>query len=332
MSKPSRLAIYNVLSRRYARVGISLIDNVADLHDLVAKKPDLVFLGSKFVPRNPSLGLDDENRVWLSSYLEDNDIAHTGSASVAHELDCDKTLAKQAVRTAGLQTSPFYIARQHTPLTQAAVTAPYPLFVKPANRGGGLGIGSDSVVYDFAALQAKVTSIAHQHGSDSLIERYLPGREFSVAVMREYRSDELSIMPVELIAEADKRGHRVLGAAAKSANNEQVIPVTDQSVRHRVSQLALGAFHALGARDYGRVDIRLDADGTPHFLEANLIPSLIGGYGTFPKACQLYMGMDYEAVIYNLVDLAMERAVNDRESTFVFGQGSNADMQAIPSL
>jgi len=70
----------------------------------------------------------------------------------------------------------------------------------------------------------------------------------------------------------------------------------------------------LGARDYGRIDIRLDATGTPHFLEANLIPSLISGYGSFPKACVMNIGLEYEPMIMRIANLGLSRNIDDFET------------------
>lgn len=79
-----------------------------------------------------------------------------------------------------------------------------------------------------------------------------------------------------------------------------------------MSTLALASFHALGARDYGRIDIRLDSDGVANFLEANLIPSLISGYGSFPKACELNIGLEYEPMIISITELGLIRNLNTK--------------------
>jgi D-alanine-D-alanine ligase len=72
----------------------------------------------------------------------------------------------------------------------------------------------------------------------------------------------------------------------------------------------LDSFVALGARDYGRIDIRMDSHGVPHFLEANLISSLLRDYGNFPKACLLNSNIDYENMIYRIIDLSLSRRHN----------------------
>ena len=82
-------------------------------------------------------------------------------------------------------------------------------------------------------------------------------------------------------------------------------------------ELALHVFHALGARDYGRIDIRLDGAGVPHFLEANLMPSILKDYGNFPKACMLNETIGYEESILRIVDLAFERSADAQQVSLV---------------
>jgi D-alanine-D-alanine ligase len=263
----------------------------------------------KMVLEDQSLGLKDPAKIWLGEYLDEHNIAYTGSNHLAHELEINKAAAKQCALAAGLITSPFYIVdkNQHTNVVDSPLA--YPVFIKPTCRGGGQGIDSQSVAYDFAQLKSKVRSLATDWDADSLIEQYLPGREFSVAILKDDVSATMSVMPIELIAPLDKRGVRLLSKEVKSANTERSIEVTDGMVRDMVCDLAINAFHALGARDYGRIDIRLDEYGVPHFLEANLMPSLKRSDGNyFPRACALNRNLSYERMILNIVRLGLARS------------------------
>jgi D-alanine-D-alanine ligase len=305
MSEKSCATIYSSLKRRYKTVGISTIDTINDLQELLLLQPDVAFLGMKFIPEDPRLGRSDTHKIWLADYLEKHGIAHTGSGSLAMERELDKQLAKERIANSGLATANFYVSLQSEKVHESKITLRYPLFVKPKDRGGGLGVDEKSIVANFAELQQKVASISRLYDSDSMIEEYLPGREFSVALLRDVDTELFHVMPLELVAAANDNGERVLSAELKTANIEQVLKVTEEPLKKQLSELALSAFHALGAQDYGRVDIRLDANGAPQFLEANLIPCLISGYGNFPKACAAYLGMNHESMIGAIVDLAM---------------------------
>ena len=314
MSLKSREAIRAVLSKHYTSVVVTIINNLEDLKALVSRKPDLVFLGMKFIPLNPELGQFDPDKTWVAQYLDEWGITYTGSDQLAHELELNKQMAKEQVISSNLRTSPFRLVKKGHDANIESSDMTYPLFVKPANRGGGLGIDQHSVVHNAAQLQAKVSSIAKKHQSDSLIENYLPGREFSVAILRRHHAD-YAVMPLELVAEGTDGNPTVLSSNVKSSNAEIILPVTDPIVRSSICELALSVFHSLGARDYGRIDIRMDAEGVPHFLEANLIPSLIAGYGSFPKACELNNSLGYEDMVLSIVHLAFKRTIRVAEDS-----------------
>lgn len=307
MGNVSRAGAKAALAKHYSSVQITIVDNMSGLQALVARKPDLVFLGMTFLPANPALGWEDPKKVWLSEYLDLHNIAYTGSERLASLLERNKHLAKQRVLDSGLTTSPFFVAKQGEALHQNNINLTYPLFVKPVNRGGGLGIDSDSLVHTFEQLQSKVHSIITNLRSDSLIEQYLPGREFSVAILRKEHSPDFRAMPIELIAPSDRNGARILSGKIKSADTESFAEVKDKDLKSKITSLALNAFHALGACDYGRIDIRLDAEGEANFLEANLLPSLMDGYGNFPKACWLNIRLGYEPMLLTIVRLALPR-------------------------
>ena len=317
LSEVSCNAIFEVLSNNFTRVEVNLVNNASDLNKIVANHPDLVFLGMEFVPTDTSLGIADPNKIWLSDVFDDMGIAYTGSSKNAHELGRNKPMAKQRILDMKLNTSAFYVIGQNNIGDMKDLPMNFPLFVKPANRGGGLGIDSYSVVHNFEELHSKVCSINIKLNSEALIEEYLPGREFSVAILKEEVSREYIVMPIELIAPQDKFGSRILSGQIKSANAEQAIAVSDPITKTAIVRLALNVFNALGARDYGRIDIRLDVNGIPQFLEANLIPSLISGYGSFPKACLLNFGLDYESMILQIVNLGLRHNDSDYDGNIL---------------
>lgn len=315
MGKKSRDGAFTVLSKHYSDVRITILNNSADLEALAARQPDLVFLGMKFVPVDQALGAYGSNRIWVTKYLDEHGIAYTGSDQMAHELEIDKPLAKQCIIDAGLKTAAFYVAAQDRHLTKDDISLSYPIFIKPTSHGGGAGIDSDSVVHNLGQLNSKVMSIATRFQSDSLLEEYLPGREYSVAILKDEHSARYLVMPIELIAPPDMNGERILSKQVKIADTEKFTEVSDKIIKSKLITLAINAFEALGARDYGRIDIRLDKIGTPHFLEANLIPSLVDGYGNFPKACMINIGLSYENMILNIVRLGLARNIDSYDTS-----------------
>ncbi len=334
MSQRSCNAIVKTLAKHYIKVGVTIVNDLADLKELVALSPDLVFLGMKFVPVNAALGAYDINKIWITDYLDDHGIAYTGSDQNAHEVELNKPKAKQLALNAGLSTSSFYEVLQGKTLREKHIELKYPLFIKPTNRGGGLGIDGDSVAHNFAQLKSKVNSLTIEFKSDSLVEEYLPGREFSVAILKYEDADEYFVMPIELQAPPDKHGDRILSSQVKSADSERFLEVTDEIIKSQINELAINVFRTIGARDYGRIDIRLDKLGIPQFLEANLIPSLIEGYGNFPKACLLNMNKNYESIILHIVRLGLARTSTIREvasDPIITSDGLISSLQPVQS-
>ncbi len=311
MSRDSGDAILLALRSKYSRVGITIVDNLSDLNSLVKLNPDLVFLGMKFINNDMAPGVELSKKIWISEYLDRFGITYTGSNKIAHEQSVDKSLAKKCILNAGVDTSPYFLINKDD--LNSAIEIPkdftFPLFVKPNNRGGGLGINNKSVVNNLVELKAKVYDISYNFGSDSIIERYLTGREFSVGVFNQTDNDSIYTMPLELITSPDEFGNRILGSGVKSANEESALSLDESELRIAICSLALSAFTALGGRDFGRIDIRIDDQGTPQFLEANLIPSLIEGYGSFPKACYLNEKIGFRSMIFKIVELAFLRDI-----------------------
>ncbi|CAN5152305.1 hypothetical protein BH11PAT4_BH11PAT4_6580 [soil metagenome] len=309
MSQRSSDPLMALLKEHYTDVRLTIVNTAADLAGIAERKPDLVFLTVKCVPVDAELGREDPQMVWLADFLDQHGIAYTGSGQEAHELELYKPLAKQRAIDNGLDTSPFCVVRKESVGMPDSSPLEYPLFIKPSDRGGGLGVDEHSVVHNRLEADEKIASIAANHQADALVEEYLSGREFSVAILKHADSDQFYTMPLELATSAEFDGD-IMSAEMKAANAEIVLPVTDGKIREAICTLALNIFHALGARDYGRIDIKLNADGVPQFLEANLMPSLIDDYGSFPKASMLNENMGWEEMILRIVRLGLSRATN----------------------
>jgi D-alanine-D-alanine ligase len=305
MSVFSRQAILAILKTRYRNVQITIVNNQRDLEDLIARKPDVVLLGMKFIPSNAALGITDVHKIWLTDSLDKAGIRYTGSAKEAGELEFNKQLAKERISQHGIKTANYTVIYKGQDLTQD-VNLRYPLFVKPLDRGGGAGIDDGSLVHTFEQLQGRVRTLENELQADALVEEYLPGREFSVGILRNVFTGRYTAMPLEIVAPKNQSGDRFLSSAIKNADTESTRAINDPLLAQKLNTLALHAFHALGATDYGRIDIRLDAYGEPHFLEANLLPSLIDNYGNFPKTCLINLGISHRDLIFQLVDLGLQ--------------------------
>jgi D-alanine-D-alanine ligase len=299
--------IQEVLARHYENVGITYVNNEVDLALLIAKKPDLAFLGFKNLPEDGSTDIHPK-MVWIPEVLTANGINYTGSTYSAMELDHNKDAAKEVIALDGLLTAPYFTAEVGEYLEDKDLPLSFPLFVKPPQEGGGTGIDEDSIVTDFSGFKRKVQSIRDVFDTPALVETYLAGREFSVALL-ETEDGQLLSMPIELTTKQDSRGNRILSRKVKSDDTEDVFPVPAGKLRDRLIALAEDSFRALGARDYGRVDIRMDDKNNMYFLEANLIPGVAKHDFTsyFTSACWINLKMSYESMLLSIVELGLSR-------------------------
>ena len=189
MSLISAQAIQNSLKKKYAMVGLSVVDNLDDLKNLVAKKPDLVFLGMEYVYNNV-----DRKKIWISDFLDRNDINYTGSSKFSHKLGRNKISAKNQISDAGYNTAKHKVVKSGHNFSESEMIFPFPVFIKPTNKGGGTGIDSNSLAFNLEQVNLKINEISSVYQTDSLVEEYLSGREFSVAILKNKSSDIFSVL------------------------------------------------------------------------------------------------------------------------------------------
>lgn len=307
MSPKSSAMAKRALQKHFTDVKITCVNDLEDLDSLVSRRPDVAFIGLKRLPRVGSPN-EANSTVWVADYLESSGIATTGSGSSAIKLELDKTKAKDKVIAAGLNTSPYFVVKQGSMTRESQMTIDYPLFLKPPSQGAGAGIDAQSVVRNYTEYTTKVSSIHASNGSPAMVEKYFSGREFTVALLQDLDSNNLNVMPIEQLPTKNHKGDAVIGHAMKNSDTETAVRLVGKgSVRDLVKKLAEDVYVSLGARDYARIDIRLDDNNVPHFLEANLVPGLINGSGNFQKACQLNHKIDYEQMLVHIVKLAQKR-------------------------
>jgi D-alanine-D-alanine ligase len=280
--------ILKILSKRYKNVLITEINSEEDLEKLVIRKPDLVFSGVKYFNFN-------NRNIWLNDYLEMYDIPYIASSREALDNESNKSKAKKIIQSAKIKTADFFITTPGKHQTELSIPIKFPLFIKPVTGGDSRGIDANSIVYDFLSFKAKVLDIKLKHNLSSLVETYLPGKEYSVGIFEDNTNGSIRAMPVEIIVKKDINGHSILDFDTKKNDEEKVIPVTDIKIFNKLSKLAKDSFKALGGKSLGRIDIKMNHLGVPHFIEANLMPGLRRVY--LYRGCLLNLNMNYEEMI-----------------------------------
>jgi len=285
--------ILRILSNRYKNVLITEINSEEDLEKLAIRKPDLVFSGVKYFHFN-------NRNIWLNDYLEMYDIPYIASSKAALDNESDKNRAKKIMQKAKIKTADFFITTPGEYKTLLSIPIAFPLFIKPVTGGDSRGIDANSIVYDFLSFKAKVLDIKLKHNLPSLVEKYLPGKEYSVGIIEDSVNGNLRAMPIEIVVKKNMNGHRILDFDVKKDDEERVIIVTDIKIFNKLSKLAKASFKALGGKSLGRIDIKMNHRSVPHFIEANLMPGLRKGY--FYRSCLLNLNMSYEQMILTVAD------------------------------
>lgn len=194
-------------------------------------------------------------------------------------LTLHKGMTKRIIRDLGIPTPDFAVVGNAGELP-AAARLEYPLFVKPVAEGTGRGIDDKSKVTGPRQLQEACGRVWSQCGQAALVETYLPGREFTVGITGTGAAAELVG-----VAEIVMRGGKDATYSYESKENcEELVDYlrAEGEAAEAAAQTALAAWRGLGCRDGGRVDIRLDAGGTAHFLEVNPLAGLHPQHSDLP--------------------------------------------------
>jgi len=288
--------ILKILSMRYQNVLITTIKCEEDLEHLVKRKPDLVFSGVKYFFFN-------KKKIWLNDYLEMFEIPYIASSKSALDNESNKNRAKKIVQKAKIKTANFFITNPGEYITEDLIPIKFPLFIKPVTGGDSRGIDKNSIVFNFESFTAKVLDIKVKQNSPSLVETYLTGKEYSVGIFEDSSNGNLRTMPIEIIVKENMDGHCILDFDVKKNDEEKVILVADIKIFNKISKLAKDSFKALGGKSLGRIDIKMNSRGVPHFIEANLMPGLRKGY--FYRSCVLNLDMSYEDMILSIANTGL---------------------------
>jgi D-alanine-D-alanine ligase len=294
-------SVLDAIQQTRHNVRLTVCKTKACLDEVAKRKPDLVMLAVKYIP------LEDGDDIWLSDYFSQHKINFTGSSREVLKFDSNKVLAKLHLTNKGIKTAPYFIATPGQYKTEGELPIAFPLFVKPLDAANGNGIDDLSFVTSFAEFESKVASLYASFNQPILVEEYLSGSEFTVAIIKT-TSEKLIVSAVEVIPPTSTNGLRILGAQAKIDDSETLIKIADENLNACVVALATNAFNELGIRDFGRIDIKTNEQGECFFMEANLVPGMTYGSSYFPKACDLAHEYSYNEVIELLLAGGLVRA------------------------
>jgi D-alanine-D-alanine ligase len=277
---------------------------------LHAARVDLLF--------NIAEGLSGPSReAQVPAIAEFLGVPYTASDPLTLALALHKGRTKEILLARGIATPSYALVE--TPERLGALDGlAYPAFLKPVWEGSSKGVGIASHVTGPAAARRRAAELLATYAQPVLAESYLPGDEFTVAILG--NGDEAACFPIiRYRFDALPEGALpVMGYEAKWLWDTPGGPLGDvlecparvePALARRIERLALSAYRALGCRDWGRVDVRLDANGDPHILELNPLPGIIpdpGQHSCFPAAAAA-AGLSYAELIQSVVRIAWKR-------------------------
>jgi D-alanine-D-alanine ligase len=201
----------------------------------------------------------------------------------------------------------------------------FPLFVKPAREGTGMGMDGGSIVYDEPQLRQRVKWVVETYRQPALVEDYLPGREFTIGVLGRgdaarysrrpelYDADGFHRFPVLEVDNSRSITPGVYGNLAKTLHDgdsgipEFICPAdVDPELERKLIDLAIRGHLGIGAVDVSRLDIRLDAVGEPRLLEINSLPGLSPGFSDLCVIAEAE-GLSYQDLILEILYLGAAR-------------------------
>ena len=279
-------------------------------------KPDICF--------NIAEGLGgDAREAQIPALLELMRIPYPGSRVLTNGIALDKTLTKRIWRDRRLPVAPFqeFITGDESLRPDLA----YPLFVKPAREGTGMGVDLKASVKNEGELRERVKWVVDNYNQPALVETFLPGREFTVGVMGRpdakaysrhpewYDKDGFHRFPILELDSSNSVTPNVYSQAAKSMNVGEegapgyVCPANvEPELAKRLHHLAWRAHSLLGALDISRTDVRLDAEGNPRLLEINTMPGLTPDYSDLCLQAKAE-GIEYNDLILEILHLGASR-------------------------
>ena len=233
-------------------------------------------------------------------------------------LALDKSLAKQIVAQADCLTPTSMVMR--TGKERLAKGLAFPLMVKPVAEGSSKGILGRSVVESEVELREFAREIIGKYRQDALIETYLPGREFTVALIGETKPKALP--PMEVIFTDPDRKHPIYDFECKFRGKGiryEVPAKVDEPLLREIERVAKRAFVALGCRDYARVDLRIDAKGRVNFVECNPLPGLSPGFSDMCLIADA-VGISYRTLIGEIIAPCIRRYKEKRRLRAIEGR------------
>jgi len=281
------------------------------IETLQTEQPDICF--------NIAEGIGTVSReAQLPALLDMLGFRYTASDPMTLCITLDKARTKEILAYHQIPTPAFQLVSSAQDVEKMlTIEKKFPLIVKPLHEGSSKGIFERSVVSNNAELNAQLNEVLLKYKQPALVEAFLSGREFTVAMLG--NGDRVEVLPiVELSFEhLPKNSKQIYSYEAKWLWDDPQNPVEvfhcpasmSKVLEEKIADVCRRAFVAVRCRDWARIDVRLDADGNPHIIEVNPLPGILPNpdeHSCFPMAAR-QAGLSYNALINRVLDEAVKR-------------------------
>ena len=281
-------------------------------------RPDIVF--------NIAEGFHGVNReAHVPAICEFFGIPYTGSDPFTLSLCLDKARTKETLTFHGIPTPKFAVVEEIQEIESRTADLLLPLFVKPLHEGSSKGITDNNLCWDRPHILRQVAFLLENYDQPVLVEEYLPGKEFTCAVLG--NGADATVLPiVGMNFETLPKGALpIYSFDAKFVWDRPENPLDifqcpariTRDLQASIERVTLDAFRVLGCRDWARIDVRLDAAGVPNVLEVNPLPGILpdpADNSCLPKAARA-AGIGYDELIQNCLKYAAARQGVNLESS-----------------
>lgn len=304
-------AIQAALATRHQ---VELIEANEDAFERLRRsRPEIVFNIAEGI-----YGVARESHV--PAMLEMLRIPYTGSDPLSLAISLDKAHTKEVLASHGIPVPRTLLVSSVEELDRIRrnrLPFGFPVIVKPVAEGSSKGIVNDAVARSHAELERQVRRVTTLYRQSALVEPYLEGREFTVAMIG--NGDGVECLPiVEILFDTLPKGvNPIYSYEAKWIWDTAKEPLeifrcpaeVSPELRREIERICIKSFQALRLRDWSRIDVRCDAAGQPYVLEVNPLPGILPkpeDNSCFPKAARA-AGMTYEEMILRVLDTACRR-------------------------
>lgn len=301
--------IYAIRDALAVHHNVIMIEANEDAYEKFRKhRPDIVF--------NVAEGAHGISReAQIPAMLDMLQIPYTGSDPLTLSLCLDKSRTKEVLTYYGIPNSKFVVSQGENGFAGKELN--FPLILKPIGEGSSKGIFNSSFVNDYETFIKTLIENVEKYNQPFIVEEYLPGREFTVAVIgngNEARTFPIvevnfSELPEDMIPIYSYEAKWILDTRDNPLDIFSCPAQIDAELENKINEIVLKTYSVLNCKDWSRIDVRLDVNGEPNIIEVNPLPGVLPNpddNSCYPKAARA-AGMDYTQMVNEVLQAALKR-------------------------